>query len=508
MSNLNQQQHHARQLLSTALATIILTSFFAVTSYSGTRRRSFSAANTNGSTTHIIQPQTPALKANGKIAFVSDRDGNNEIYVMDADGGNQKQLTNNLPDTSNTEPAWSPDGAKIVFVSQRDDDSQIYVMNADGSNRTRLTNNSTFNTEPDWSPDGSMIVFNFSGFIAVMNADGSGQTAIRAGGFHPVWSPDGTKIAFACEGDVFSQDICVTNANGSDLKNLTKGQVLDFNYDPAWSPDGAKILFVHTGFCIFGPCTVPLFVMNEDGSNPQQLLSLPTIGNPGWSPDGTRITFDNAQSSGSTADIFVADSSGRGATNLSNHPARDFDPAWGPKTSMTPSGCPNPIDCTDFFVRQQYLDFLNREPDTAGFTDWLSVLNGCGPNQGGLGSDPYCDRVEVSSGFFRSTEFGERGYWLYRFFAASLGRGPQFAEFLPESQKLSGSLTASELAARKADFIARFMQLPEFTNIYAGITDASHASQFIAKLEEKARVTLPASATTEPDSRRNTAGNS
>jgi WD40 repeat protein len=158
----------------------------------------------------------------------------------------------------------------------------------------------------------------------------------------------------------------------------------------------------------------------------------------------------------------------------------------------------NAIDDAQFFVRQHYADFLNREPDTAGYDDWLNVLNTCQPNQGGLGSDPACDRVHVSSGFFRSPEFGERGYWVYRFFEGSLGKRPQFAEFMPEMQRLSGSMTDAEQEARRTEFIARFMQLPEFTNIYAELTDASHASQFIAKLEEKARVTLPASATTEP----------
>src|SRR6185503_17538121 len=79
----------------------------------------------------------------------------------------------------------------------------------------------------------------------------------------------------------------------------------------------------------------------------------------------------------------------------------------------------NPFDTNTFFVRQQYLDFLFREPDTGGFNDWLNVLNNCQPNQGGLGSDPACDRVHVSSGFFRSTEFGERGYFAYRFYYAS-----------------------------------------------------------------------------------------
>ena len=158
----------------------------------------------------------------------------------------------------------------------------------------------------------------------------------------------------------------------------------------------------------------------------------------------------------------------------------------------------NPFLNNAFFVRQQYLDFLLREPDTAGFTDWNKVLNDCGPGQGWLGSPPTCDRVQVSSGFFRSTEFGEKGYWIYRFYEASLGRRPQFVEFMPEMRRLSGLMTDAEQETRRADFIGRFMQLPEFTNNFAGLTDAAHASQFIAKLEQIGRVTLPATATTDP----------
>jgi hypothetical protein len=158
----------------------------------------------------------------------------------------------------------------------------------------------------------------------------------------------------------------------------------------------------------------------------------------------------------------------------------------------------NPFLSNAFFVRQQYLDFLLREPDTAGYNDWLNVLNGCGPGQGWLGSDPSCDRVQVSSGFFRSPEFGEKGYWIYRFYEASLGRRPQFAEFMSEMRRLSGLMTDAEQETRRADFISRFMQLPEFTNNFTGLTDSAHAAQFIAKLEQIGRVTLPATATTDP----------
>ena len=152
----------------------------------------------------------------------------------------------------------------------------------------------------------------------------------------------------------------------------------------------------------------------------------------------------------------------------------------------------------DYFVFQQYVDFLGRMPDTGGFNDWNNVLNNCGPNRGGLGSDPACDRVHVSSGFFRSTEFGERGYWVYRFYHGVLGNRPLLAQFKPDIRRLNGNQTPAELEANRAALIADFMARPAFTAIYNGLTNAGSAAQFIAKLEETAGVTLPASTTTEP----------
>ena len=141
----------------------------------------------------------------------------------------------------------------------------------------------------------------------------------------------------------------------------------------------------------------------------------------------------------------------------------------------------------DYFVTQHYLDFLGRFPDQAGFDEWNRVLNTC-KNQGKLGADPGCDRTHVSSGFFRSTEFGERGYWIYRFYHASLGRLPKYVEFKPELQKLAGlHLTPAQLEANKAAFLNEFMTRPEFTSKYG--TVIQNPAAFVDKVMQTAQIT-------------------
>jgi len=95
--------------------------------------------------------------SDAKIAFASQRDGNWEIYAMNADGTNSIRLTQHSAD--DMYPSWSPDGRKIAFASMRDGNWEIYVINANGTNLTNLTKHPSYDTNPSWSPRGTKIAF-------------------------------------------------------------------------------------------------------------------------------------------------------------------------------------------------------------------------------------------------------------------------------------------------------------------------------------------------------------
>ena len=246
-------------------------------------------AITNNSTfnSHNVHPDwSPDSR---RIAFASTRDGDNEIYVMNADGSNVTQLTHNSSRDFN--PAWSPDSRRIVFNSNRDGDYEIYVMNADGSNVTQLTHNSNENFWPVWSPDGRRIAFiskrdgDFE--VYVMNDDGSSVTQLTHNSSYdasPAWSPDGHHIAFYSDRDG-DAEIYVMNADGSNVTQLTHNS--SYDDDPAWSPDSRQIAFDSNRDGDWD-----IYVMNPDGSALTQLTHNSSYDNgPAWSPDGRHIAF-------------------------------------------------------------------------------------------------------------------------------------------------------------------------------------------------------------------------
>jgi Tol biopolymer transport system component len=230
---------------------------------------------------------------NGKIVFVSDRDGNPEIYVMNPDGTGQLNLTNNPADDRT--PSWSADGTRIAFSSNRSGFFEIYTVRADGSGLRQLTDSPSFNARPAWTADGKQIVFhtdrdgNFE--IYRMNADGSGQinlTRDPADDAFPATSAQGKRIVFTSlrSGVVH---LYTMNQDGGALQPFAGGPV---ETDQAsWSPRGNQLVF--RGADGSTDPDVDLYLALSDGSDLRRLTNTPmrTEFKPSWSPDGSRIVF-------------------------------------------------------------------------------------------------------------------------------------------------------------------------------------------------------------------------
>jgi len=141
----------------------------------------------------------------------------------------------------------------------------------------------------------------------------------------------------------------------------------------------------------------------------------------------------------------------------------------------------------DFFVQQQYIDFLGRMPDSTGFANWVATLSACPDGGFGENLNPSCDRVHVSAGFYLSVEFQGRGYFAYRFYDAALGRRPLYTEFVPDMQKVGGAQSPAQEEASKVQYINDFVLRPDFKAIYDGTTNQG----YVDKLEQTAGVTVP-----------------
>ncbi len=316
-----------------------------------------------GSKTQSQAPRGAEAEA-GEIVFVVNQNGWNEIWVMGSSGENRRRLTDPPPSGSdaagNMSPAASPDGKRIVFVGSGEDSAEdqntheLYVMNADGSDVRQLTNNETLDADPTWSPDGEQIAFvraeswgseQVQMSLRVIDPNGSGEHVLRQeeeanknGAVFlnsPAWSPDGTRIAFTrttIGPAEFAPAIYVMGSDGSGLK-----KVADDAAQPAWSPDGERLAFTGAGDgeTCFHDCTPSgdIFVADADGGNIQRLTrSEADDTSPAWSPDGTRIIFSSDRSNPQEheLELYVVSADGGEPRRITRNKVWDLDPDWRP----------------------------------------------------------------------------------------------------------------------------------------------------------------------------------
>jgi Tol biopolymer transport system component len=288
-------------------------------------------------------PPEPVLvvpAVNGEIAYSSDREGKWGVWVMNADGSNEINLTSAFGEYNY--PAWSPDGQRLAMRIDFGTGSGIAIMNLQESagklNGTQpIAITSTFSDAPSWAPDGNQLVYKSSGdygWQVYRYTVSSGATVpindtspwIQ----YPKWSPDGSKLLFGADtNNDGNSDIFIANPDGSGLIQLTNHPY--YEGTPNWSPDGQRIVFSSNG-----NGNQDLYIMNMDGSGLIQLTNDPNNEtDASWSPDGTRIAFvsDRNANNDGNSEIYVINTDGSAEMRLTNNHSSDIFPTWRPISS-------------------------------------------------------------------------------------------------------------------------------------------------------------------------------
>ena len=280
----------------------------------------------------LTEPAGNYLGMTSDILFYSDRDGDYDLYVVDARTGEVRQIMNDPAEDIRGD--WSPDGRQIAFQSDRDGARDLYVMDTDGGNVRRLMSDGGENMKPTWSPDGQSIVFESirDGNPEIYRVFVESGIALRltdnpADDWTPTWSPDGQQIAFMSNRDTKKQiyAIYVMDANGGNVRRLTNPEFDSRN--PDWSPDGTQILFAsdRTG------ADLDLYVMPVEGeaAGLTRLTTSPAKDwEPAWSPDGTKIAFVSDREGDS--EIYIVNPDGSDQVRVTHDPGDDRRPRWAP----------------------------------------------------------------------------------------------------------------------------------------------------------------------------------
>jgi TolB protein len=262
-----------------------------------------------------------------QIAFSSRVGRFKELFVMEMDGSNIRQLTNDRGLAVSS--AWDPSGTKLVYTSYRNRVPDLFLIDINSKSIKQLTRTSDMEVGAHFLNAQQVVFSRTEGFdsdIMVMNIDGSGARRLtppnRAIDVSPVASPDGSRILF-CSNRGGGPQIYVMGSDGSNPTRVSFGQS-NYCTSPAWSPVGDKIAFV---------CQSDggqnLFISNTDGSNTVQLTSVGKNEDPEFSADGRYLTFSTTQFGGAFS-IAIMRADGLSMKQITSSRGGDYEPAWGP----------------------------------------------------------------------------------------------------------------------------------------------------------------------------------
>lgn len=221
---------------------------------------------------------------------------------------------------------------EIAFISDRSGRKEVYVMNAEGSAVRSATRNRSINAFPDWHPGGDELVYTSyrmggqPGLFRLTRGRREpgpllGRLDASSAVYRGVWAPDGDRLAFVRSVGA-GTDLFTARPDGSDLRRLTDNRVIDIA--PSWSPDGERLAFVSDR-----AGAPQVYIMDADGENVRRLTFQGAYNTgPAWSPDGRWIAYESRV--GGQFDIWLIDAEGESSFPLIDHPRSDEGPSWSP----------------------------------------------------------------------------------------------------------------------------------------------------------------------------------
>ncbi|HEX8127745.1 MAG TPA: Calx-beta domain-containing protein [Pyrinomonadaceae bacterium] len=479
----------------------------------------------------------PAWSPDGtKLVYVGSFMGETSgLYVVNADGtGESRRLPEGSSDVA--DPAWSPDGSRIAYVGREGFNNpedgisyHLFVVNADGTGKTRVGRSplpfSSFpypptGSGPAWSPDGARLAYSISFGSTIpqiqhVSASGGHPTSITnhpSANTQPGWTAD-NQIVFTSDRDG-QRDIYSIPVEGNVDRPTTRlTQTTAADYDP--NPQHDPVVPQRTASTI--QWRDAFFRVREGGTGGGDPLVVTRLGD---LSRAASVDYETSDPPPCVGDVICSRHASERSDYIRTSGTLHFAPGEAAKTINVPlvddifvegdqfydlvltgvtgatlgaqatsrvtitdndtaqsPDAPNPIDGARFFVRMHYLDFLGREPEAAGWDAWVGVWNTC-PD---INRDERCDRITISSAFFRSQEFQMRGFFIYRFYRASFNRRPTYAEFVRDTARITGQ-TLAEIDASKDAFAQAWMQRADFRAAYfsTGGADSDYVSRLIA----------------------------